>query len=58
MIDLRSDTLTQPDPEMRRVMAGAEVGDDVFGEDPSVQGGDREGEGGGCGCKSWSDFKV
>jgi len=36
MIDLRSDTLTQPTPEMRRAMAEAEVGDDVFGEDPTV----------------------
>ncbi len=36
MIDLRSDTVTQPTDEMRRVMAQAPVGDDVFGEDPSV----------------------
>ena len=35
-IDLRSDTVTSPTPEMRRAMAGAEVGDDVFGEDPTV----------------------
>src|SRR5262249_16091286 len=35
-IDLRSDTVTQPTPEMRRAMAQAEVGDDVYGEDPSV----------------------
>ena len=35
-IDLRSDTITQPTEEMRRAMANAEVGDDVFGEDPSV----------------------
>jgi threonine aldolase len=35
-VDLRSDTVTQPTPEMRRAMAGAEVGDDVFGEDPTV----------------------
>ena len=35
-IDLRSDTVTRPDPEMRRAMASAEVGDDVFGEDPTV----------------------
>src|SRR5215831_18819340 len=33
-IDLRSDTVTQPTPEMRRAMAEAEVGDDVYGEDP------------------------
>jgi threonine aldolase len=36
MIDLRSDTLTKPTSTMRRVMADAEVGDDVFGEDPTV----------------------
>lgn len=36
MIDLRSDTLTLPTPEMRRAMADAEVGDDVYGEDPTV----------------------
>ncbi len=36
MIDLRSDTVTQPTPEMREAMARAEVGDDVFGEDPTV----------------------
>lgn len=35
-IDLRSDTVTRPGPEMRRVMAQAEVGDDVFGDDPTV----------------------
>ena len=36
MIDLRSDTLTTPTPAMRRAMAEAEVGDDVYGEDPTV----------------------
>jgi threonine aldolase len=36
IVDLRSDTLTQPTPAMRRAMAEAEVGDDVFGEDPTV----------------------
>ncbi|WP_310962945.1 threonine aldolase family protein [Nocardioides terrisoli] len=35
-IDLRSDTLTKPTPAMRRAMAEAEVGDDVYGEDPTV----------------------
>jgi threonine aldolase len=35
-IDLRSDTITKPTPAMRRAMADAEVGDDVFGEDPTV----------------------
>lgn len=36
MIDLRSDTVTKPTPAMRQAMAEAEVGDDVFGEDPSI----------------------
>ncbi len=36
MIDLRSDTVTKPGPTMRAVMAKAEVGDDVFGDDPTV----------------------
>ena len=36
IVDLRSDTLTKPTPAMRRAMAEAEVGDDVFGEDPTV----------------------
>ena len=36
MIDLRSDTVTKPTPEMLKAMANAEVGDDVFGEDPTV----------------------
>ncbi len=35
-IDLRSDTVTQPTPEMRQAMETAPVGDDVYGEDPSV----------------------
>src|SRR6478735_7528024 len=35
-IDLRSDTVTKPTAEMRRAMADAEVGDDVFGDDPTV----------------------
>lgn len=35
-VDLRSDTVTQPTPEMREAMYRAEVGDDVFGEDPTV----------------------
>ncbi len=37
MIDLRSDTVTLPTPEMRQAMAAASVGDDVYGEDPSVK---------------------
>jgi threonine aldolase len=37
LIDLRSDTVTRPTPAMRRAMAEAEVGDDVFGEDPTVK---------------------
>jgi threonine aldolase len=36
MIDLRSDTMTRPTPAMRQAMANAEVGDDCFGEDPTV----------------------
>lgn len=36
MIDLRSDTVTRPTPAMREAMAHAEVGDDVYGEDPTV----------------------
>src|ERR687888_976558 len=35
-VDLRSDTVTKPTPEMRRAMAEADVGDDVYGEDPTV----------------------
>ena len=37
MIDLRSDTVTRPTEAMRRAMASAEVGDDVYGEDPTVR---------------------
>ena len=37
LIDLRSDTVTRPTPAMRRAMAEAEVGDDVYGEDPTVK---------------------
>ena len=36
MIDLRSDTVTRPTAQMRAAMAAAEVGDDVYGEDPTV----------------------
>src|ERR1700690_3097141 len=36
VVDLRSDTVTLPSEEMRRAMASAEVGDDVYGEDPTV----------------------
>ncbi|HEY0507485.1 MAG TPA: GntG family PLP-dependent aldolase [Blastococcus sp.] len=36
-VDLRSDTVTKPSPGMRRAMAEAEVGDDVYGEDPAVR---------------------
>ena len=42
MIDLRSDTVTQPTPAMREAMAAAEVGDDVYGEDPTVNRLERE----------------
>ncbi len=37
IIDLRSDTVTQPSPEMRKAMYDAEVGDDVLGEDPTIK---------------------
>ncbi|RAJ98990.1 L-threonine aldolase [Aliidiomarina maris] len=36
VIDFRSDTLTKPTPDMRAAMASAEVGDDVYGEDPTI----------------------
>ena len=36
LVDLRSDTVTRPSAAMRRAMADAEVGDDVYGEDPTV----------------------
>ena len=36
ILDFRSDTVTCPTPAMREAMAGAEVGDDVYGEDPTV----------------------
>ena len=35
-VDLRSDTITQPTPGMRKAMASATVGDDVLGDDPTV----------------------
>lgn len=38
VIDLRSDTVTKPCEEMRQAMAAAEVGDDVYGDDPTVNG--------------------
>ena len=36
VLDLRSDTVTRPTPGMRKAMAEAEVGDDVYGEDPTI----------------------
>ncbi|CAM3266387.1 MULTISPECIES: low-specificity L-threonine aldolase [Yersinia] len=42
-IDLRSDTVTRPSPAMRQRMANAEVGDDVYGEDPTVKALEVEG---------------
>lgn len=42
MIDLRSDTVTRPSPAMRQAMATADVGDDVYGEDPTVNELQRE----------------
>lgn len=38
IVDLRSDTVTKPSLKMRQAMADAIVGDDVFGEDPTVNG--------------------
>ena len=40
VIDMRSDTVTKPTKEMRAAMAAAEVGDDVYGDDPTVNGKD------------------
>ena len=37
MIDIRSDTVTKPTTEMREAMAAAAVGDDVYGDDPTVR---------------------
>src|ERR1700693_797167 len=42
VVDLRSDTVTRPTSEMRRAMAEAEVGDDVYSEDPTVNRLERE----------------
>ncbi|KAA1296888.1 MAG: hypothetical protein EGP10_01500 [SAR202 cluster bacterium] len=36
MIDFRSDTVTHPSPEMREAISKAQIGDDVFGDDPSI----------------------
>jgi threonine aldolase len=41
-VDLRSDTLTRPTPQMRAAMASADVGDDVYGEDPTINELERE----------------
>jgi hypothetical protein len=41
MIDLRSDTCSRPTPEMRAAMANADVGDDLYGDDPTVNALDR-----------------
>jgi threonine aldolase len=42
VVDLRSDTLTRPTRQMRHAMASADVGDDVYGEDPSINALERE----------------
>ena len=42
LIDLRSDTVTRPDAAMRHAMAEAEVGDDVYGDDPTVNALEQE----------------
>lgn len=51
VVDLRSDTVTRPGPAMRRAMAEAVVGDDDYGEDPTVLGepGDKARGRGRCG---------
>ena len=54
VIDLRSDTVTKPTDEMRRAMADAEVGDDVFGEDPSI----NRGNGGPICCATTQPIKF
>lgn len=38
VVDMRSDTVTKPNKAMREAMAAAEVGDDVYGDDPTVNG--------------------
>src|SRR3954447_24948646 len=43
LVDLRSDTVTRPSDDMRRAMAAADVGDDVYGEDPTVNRLEEEG---------------
>ncbi|MDG1476646.1 MAG: GntG family PLP-dependent aldolase [Vicingaceae bacterium] len=57
IIDLRSDTVTKPTPEMKNAMFNAEVGDDVFGDDPSINrleqlGAEMFGKEGGLFCPS------
>jgi threonine aldolase len=42
IVDLRSDTVSRPTPAMRQAMAEAEVGDDVYGEDPTINALERE----------------
>ncbi|MDT4996928.1 MAG: threonine aldolase [Pseudonocardiales bacterium] len=42
MVDLRSDTISRPTPAMRQAMAEADVGDDVYGEDPTINALERE----------------
>jgi threonine aldolase len=56
-VDLRSDTVTVPDERMRRAMAEAVVGDDVYGEDPTVNELQAEaarmlGHEAGCSCRA------
>ena len=41
MIDLRSNTCSRPTPEIRAAMANADVGDDLYGDDPTVKALDR-----------------
>lgn len=45
VVDLRSDTVSKPTPEMKEAMMTAEIGDDVYGEDPTVAALEREASG-------------
>src|SRR5436309_15545998 len=63
IVDLRSDTLTLPTPEMRDAMARAEVGDDVWVEDPTVKrleamAAERTGKDAGLFVSSWTQGNL
>ena len=42
IVDMRSDTLTKPNPDMKQAMLSAKLGDDVYNEDPTVSGNSSE----------------